>query len=89
MYLAAATWILFICGFIVAYCLIKHYPIADTVYSSLLTLLYSMFLVYDTQQIMGGKKYSICPEEHVYAAVQLYVDVIYIFLAVLNLGGRN
>ncbi len=89
MYLAAATWILFIFGFIAIFFLIKHYPIVHTVYSALLALLFSMFLVYDTQQIMGGKKYSISPEEHVYAAVQLYVDVIYIFLAVLNLGGRN
>jgi FtsH-binding integral membrane protein len=48
-----------------------------------------MFLVYDTQQIMGGKKYSISPEEHVFAAVQLYVDVVYIFLAILQLGGRR
>lgn len=37
---------------------------------------------------MGGKKYSISPEEHVYAAVQLYVDIVYIFLAILNLGRR-
>jgi FtsH-binding integral membrane protein len=35
---------------------------------------------------MGGKKYSISPEEHMYAAVQLYVDVVMIFLAILNLG---
>ena len=54
-----------------------------------MALLFSMFLVYDTQRIMGGKKYSISPEEHVIAAVQLYVDVVYIFLAVLNLGGRR
>ena len=40
-------------------------------------------------QIMGGKKYSISPEEHIYAAVQLYVDVIMIFLSILNLGRGN
>jgi len=34
---------------------------------------------------MGGKKYAISPEEHVYASVQLYIDVVYIFLAILSL----
>ena len=48
-----------------------------------------MFLIYDTQMIMGGKKHEISPEEHMFAAVQLYVDVCYIFLAILNLGGRR
>lgn len=41
-----------------------------------------------SQLIMGGKKHSISAEEHVYAAVQLYVDVVYIFMAILSLGKR-
>jgi len=44
-------------------------------------------LVYDTQMLMGGKKYAISPEEHNLAALQLYVDVVYIFMALLGLGG--
>ena len=59
-----------------------------SVYSALVALLFSAFLIYDTQQIMGGKKYEISPEEHVYASIQLYVDVVYIFLAILSLGRR-
>jgi FtsH-binding integral membrane protein len=58
------------------------------VYAALMALLFSAFLIYDTQQIMGGKKYSISPEEHIYASVQLYIDVVYIFLAILSLGKR-
>ena len=58
------------------------------VYSALMALLFSAFLIYDTQQILGGKKYQISPEEHVYASIQLYIDVVYIFLAILNLGRR-
>lgn len=59
-----------------------------SVYSALVAILFSGFLIYDTQQIMGGKKYEISPEEHVYASIQLYIDVVYIFLAILNLGRR-
>ena len=38
--------------------------------------------------IMGGKKHEISPEEHIYGAIQLYVDVVYIFLAILSFGRR-
>ena len=63
-------------------------PIMGAVYSGLVCLVFSMFLVYDTQQIMGGRKYEINPEEHIYAAICLYLDIINIFLAILRLG-RN
>ena len=56
--------------------------------SGLIALLFSMFLIYDTQMIMGGKKHEISPEEHMFAAVQLYVDICYIFMALLNMGRR-
>jgi hypothetical protein len=36
-----------------------------------MAILFSFFLIYDTQQIIGGKKYSISPEEHVFAAIQV------------------
>lgn len=88
MYLFAACWILFIFGILAAVFAARHYPVVHTVYSALIAILFSFFLIYDTQQIMGGKKYSISPEEHVYASIQLYIDVVYIFLAILNLGKR-
>ena len=48
---------------------------AITVYSALMAILFSCFLIYDTQQIMGGKKYSISPEEHVFAAIQVQLFI--------------
>jgi len=41
------------------------------VYCGLIALVFSMYLVYDTQRLMGGKKYSLSPEEHVYAGESL------------------
>ena len=54
-----------------------------------MALLFSLFLVYDTQRIMGGKKHSISPEEHIFASITIYIDVVYIFLAILGIGGRD
>ena len=60
-------------------------------YASLGALLFSFYLVFDTQLMLGGKhKYSISPEEYIFAALNLYLDIVNIFLYVLALvGGRN
>jgi hypothetical protein len=42
--------------------------------------------MYDVQQIMGGRKVELSPEEHVYGAIQLYLDIVYIFLAILQIS---
>lgn len=58
------------------------------VYGGVGALLFSLYLVYDTQMMMGGDhKYSISPEEYVFAALALYLDIINIFLFVLRLVG--
>lgn len=60
------------------------------IYSSLGALLFSVYLVYDTQIMMGGKhKFSISPEEYVFAALCLYLDVINIFLHILSIIGAS
>ena len=51
------------------------------------------FLIFDTQMVVGGQKrrYQLSPEEHIFGALQLYLDIVYIFLIVLSLvgGGRR
>ncbi|OQV23603.1 putative Protein lifeguard 2 [Hypsibius exemplaris] len=56
-------------------------------YSGLIALVFMGFLAYDTQQILGGRRYNLSPEEHVYGALQLYLDVVYIFLGILGISG--
>ncbi len=48
-------------------------------YGALGAIIFSMFIVYDTQLMLGGKhKYAIDPEEYVFAALNLckYRDLI-------------
>ena len=59
------------------------------VYGALAALLFCLFLAYDTQMLLGGRKHALSEEEHVFAALQLYLDVVYIFLIVLSLFGGN
>lgn len=39
--------------------------------------------------MMGGKNYELSPEEHIFAAVQIYIDVVYIFMFLLLLTGGS
>uniref|UniRef100_A0A8C2X449 Zgc:110410 n=1 Tax=Cyclopterus lumpus TaxID=8103 RepID=A0A8C2X449_CYCLU len=58
-------------------------------YACLGTLLFSLYLVFDTQRILGGKhrKYEVSPEEYVFAALNLYLDIVTLFLLLLQLIG--
>lgn len=59
-------------------------------YGSAGALIFSLYLVYDTQLMLGGKhKYSLSPEEYVFAALNLYLDVINIFLYILMIVGAS
>ncbi|XP_069689679.1 protein lifeguard 2-like [Periplaneta americana] len=63
--------------------------IMNVVYSGLLALVFSMYLVYDTQQIIGNRKVQLSAEEHIFGALQLYMDIIYLYLAVLSLSSNS
>lgn len=45
------------------------------------------FLVYNTQLLIGNRELAISPEEYVYAALSLYVDIVHIFLFILQISG--
>lgn len=64
--------------------------IITLVYASLGALIFSLYLVYDTQLMMGGNhKYSISPEEYIFAALNLYLDIINIFMYILTIIGAS
>lgn len=64
-------------------------PILQLVYAALIALLFSMYLVYDTQQIVGGRKHEIGAEEYIYGSIILYMDIMNIFLSMLQLTGSS
>uniref|UniRef100_A0A1L8DK42 Putative n-methyl-d-aspartate receptor glutamate-binding subunit n=1 Tax=Nyssomyia neivai TaxID=330878 RepID=A0A1L8DK42_9DIPT len=60
------------------------------IYASLGALIFSVYLIYDTQLMMGGKhKYSISPEEYIFAALNLYLDIVNIFMYILAIIGAS
>ncbi|KAH8285632.1 hypothetical protein KR054_011836 [Drosophila jambulina] len=59
-------------------------------YASLGVMLFSIYLIYDTQLMLGGNhKYSISPEEYIFAALNLYLDIVNIFTYILSIIGLS
>ena len=59
-------------------------------YGCIGALIFSLYIVYDTQLMMGGKhKYSLSPEEYIFAALNLYLDIINLFLYLLSIFGNS
>jgi len=55
-------------------------------------LIFSCYLVYDIQLMMGGNhSYSLSPEEYIFAALNIYLDIVNLFLYILLIfaGGRD
>lgn len=59
--------------------------IVHIVYSAMGTLIFSIYLVIDTQMLVGGKRAELSPEDYVLGAIMIYMDIIQIFLHLLRL----
>jgi len=60
--------------------------ILHLVYSAIGVLIFSVYLIYDTQMMMGGNhKFSISPEEYIFAAIAIYLDILNLFLHILKI----
>ncbi|KJE95528.1 glutamate receptor Gr2 [Capsaspora owczarzaki ATCC 30864] len=86
-YLFGALLVLICFGFM---CIFIRGEIVRIVYAALGALIFSMYLVYDTQLMLGGThKLALSPEEWVFAALNLYLDIINLFLFILSLVGNR
>jgi FtsH-binding integral membrane protein len=57
-------------------CIFWRDPIVQLVYSSLSALLFGIYLVFDTQLVLGRGQYSYSLDDAYVAAIQIYIDII-------------
>uniref|UniRef100_A0A672PEH6 Protein lifeguard 1-like n=1 Tax=Sinocyclocheilus grahami TaxID=75366 RepID=A0A672PEH6_SINGR len=85
--------VLFVCLIVLMFfgilCIFLYNRILDLIYSTLGALIFTCFLAVDTQLLLGNKNLSLSPEEYVFAALNLYLDIIHIFLYILRIFGRS
>lgn len=70
-------------------CIFMYSRILELIYASLGALIFTCFLAVDTQLLLGNKKLSLSPEEYVFASLNLYLDIIQIFLYLLRIFGSR
>ena len=57
-------------------------------YSFVGALIFSCYLVFDIQLLMHGKRVQLSPDDYVFAALNLYLDIVQLFLHILRLYGE-
>jgi len=93
VYLAAGLFAMIGFGIIMQlFCMFGLCPgeFTQKVYAGAGVLLFTMYIIYDTQKIIGGNhksQYSI--DDYVFAALNLYLDIINLFLYILQLFGSR
>jgi FtsH-binding integral membrane protein len=78
-YLFGGLWFLIMFGFVAAF--FPHSSTTELIYSGLGALIFSGYILVDTQLIM--RHYHV--EEEIAAAISLYLDIINLFLAILRI----
>merc|ERR1711972_657776 len=92
-YLLAAMMSLFCFGFVISLLSMCGVPVQGAImlYDFIGVLLFTFYIVYDTQLILGGShQIAFGIDEYAFAALNLYLDIINMFLYLLELfGDRN
>lgn len=89
-YLFMALWMMLIYGMILSFFPALRHS-AQTAYSFIGVVIFSFYVVFDVQLIMGGKhnRYRYGVDEFVFAALSVYLDIVNLFLYFLELFGRE
>lgn len=51
-----------------------------TIYAAIFAVIYSIYILIDTQLILGGKNVALSLDNYVLGAVLLYIDIVGLFL---------
>ncbi|TKS67441.1 Protein lifeguard 3 [Collichthys lucidus] len=87
-FLCIASVLLTIIGIVTAVVLSFQYvPWLHMLYAGIGAIIYTLFLVYNTQLLIGNRELAISPEEYIYGALSLYIDIVHIFLFILQVSG--
>lgn len=86
VYLWAFTWALLFFGF---FAILFSDRVVNIIYASLGAFLFSGYLLVDTQMLVGGKRYELSPDEYVFGALTIFLDIINIFVMILSLVGAS
>ncbi|XP_033473604.1 protein lifeguard 3 [Epinephelus lanceolatus] len=87
-FLCIASIVLLIIGIVTAIVLSFQYvPWLHMLYAAIGAIVYTLFLTYNTQLLIGNRELALSPEEYIFGALSLYIDIVHIFLFILQVSG--
>ena len=63
--------------------------IVQIIISAISVVVFSIYLIYDTQLILGNGELKLTVDDYIFAAMNLYLDIIRIFLEILRIVGES
>lgn len=77
--------------FVIGGCILTFFraPLLMVIFDCIGLLLFGFYLIYDTQLILGTKSAMYSVDDYIMATMNLYLDLINIFLDVLSIVGRK
>eukprot|EP00928_Gymnodinium_smaydae_P083015 TRINITY_DN66292_c0_g1_i1.p1 TRINITY_DN66292_c0_g1~~TRINITY_DN66292_c0_g1_i1.p1 ORF type:complete len:266 (+),score=33.11 TRINITY_DN66292_c0_g1_i1:67-798(+) len=93
-YLAGALFTMLMFGFVLSimgFCGVRIDWLV-MLYDILGVLLFTFYIVFDTQRILGeygGHQYMMSVDDYVFASLQLYLDIVNLFLHILQIFGKR
>lgn len=69
--------------------LIQWTTFSQTLYCSIGIFVFGLYLIIDTQMVIGGKSFAISIDDYVVAALLIYIDIIQLFLYILQILGAR
>lgn len=61
--------------------------ILEIIISAFSVVLFSIYLIFDTQLILGKGELKLTIDDYIFAAMSLYIDIVRIFLEILRIVG--
>ncbi|KAJ3218649.1 Transmembrane BAX inhibitor motif-containing protein 4 [Dinochytrium kinnereticum] len=82
-FLFGALWIVVIASFVQLFLPFSRF--VDLVFAIIIAILFCGYIVFDTYQLFN----RFCPEEYIVASIELYLDILNLFLAILRILGNS
>ena len=64
-------------------------PLSNLVFTYISLVLFSIYLIYDTQLLIGKGRVKFSEDDYILAAINIYLDVIILFLKILQIFGEK
>jgi FtsH-binding integral membrane protein len=87
LYVFAAVFA--VIGFVLAICRVDQQGLLFLIYSAIAVILFGLYLIYDVQLIVGGGRYELDNEDYIIGALIVYLDIIMLFIHILELVGKR